>query len=216
MTLLSRIFDLYIDVNITLAITALVWLGAKLLLARFGNKLDFPVQLGLLNGLFAVIVLAPLGAAAYQYMLSAEVVPATMSVNLADYAVSQYLRGGIAIPAEDFQALLGARSQLSESVLSLAPGLGAGIALVLLAGFSVCAVRLSLSFGRLYRMLGSCHRWRRAGRVHLLLSDDALVPFSARGLVSHYVVIPSELLGEPEYRCQKSDPQQRCREWCGH
>jgi hypothetical protein len=41
MTLLNRIFDLYIDLNITLAITALVWLGAKLLMARFGNKLDY-------------------------------------------------------------------------------------------------------------------------------------------------------------------------------
>ncbi|GAB4530698.1 MAG: hypothetical protein Tsb0019_32460 [Roseibium sp.] len=198
MTLLNRIFDLYIDLNITLAITALVWLGAKLLMARFGNKLDFPVQLRLLNGLFAVIILSPVAAAAYQHLLSAEVVPASMTVNLADYAVSQYLRGGIAIPAQDFQALLGIRSQLSESILSLAPGLGAGIALVLFAGFSVCAVRLALSFFRLFRMLGTCHRWRRSGRVHLLLSDHALVPFSARGLVNHYVVIPSELLGEPE------------------
>jgi beta-lactamase regulating signal transducer with metallopeptidase domain len=198
MTLLNRIFDLYIDLNIMLAITALVWLGAKLLMARLGNKLDFTVQLRLLNGLFAVIVLSPLAAAAYQYMLSAEVVPAAMSVNLADYAVSQYLRGGIAIPAEDFQALLGARARFSENILSLASGLGAGIALVLLAGFTVCAVRLSLSFVRLYRMLGTCHRWRRAGRVHLLLCDHALVPFSARGLVNHYVVIPSELLGVPQ------------------
>ncbi len=53
MTLLNQIFDIYIDLNITLAITAMVWLSAKLLLARSGKKVDFSVQLGLLNGLFA-------------------------------------------------------------------------------------------------------------------------------------------------------------------
>lgn len=106
MTLLNQIFDIYIDLNITLAITAMVWLSAKLLLARSGKKVDFSVQLGLLNGLFALILLTPFAVMGYQHMLSAEVVPRTMSVNLADYAVSQYLRGGIAISAEDFQSLL--------------------------------------------------------------------------------------------------------------
>lgn len=198
MTLLDQVFDVYIDLNITLAITAMVWLSVKLLMARFGNKLDFPVQLGLLNGLFALILLSPLAVAGYQHMLAAKVVPAAMSVNLADYAVSQYLRGGVAISAENFQFLLGIRARVSEEVLTLATGLGAGIALVLVAGFAWFGTRLALSFVRLNRMLASCHKWRRQGRVHLLLSDHALVPFSARGLVNHYVVVPSELLGEPE------------------
>lgn len=198
MTLLSQVFDVYIDLNITLAITTLVWVSAKLMMARFGNKLDFSVQLGLLNGLFAVILLSPVAAAAYQHLSSLQAVPALQSLNLADYAVSQYLRGGIAIPAEDFQALLGLRARLSEAVLTLAPGLGTGIALGLLAGFVYFSGRLVTSFVRLYRTLGTCHDWRRNGRVHLLLSDHALVPFSARGLLNHYVVIPSDLLGEPE------------------
>ncbi len=198
MALLNQIFDVYIDLNITLAITALVWLSVKLLMARFGNKLDFPVQLGLLNGLFALILLSPLAVAGYQHLLAAQVVPATMSVNLSDFAVSQYLHGGIAIPAEDFQSLLGLRARLSENVLTMSPGVGAGIALVLFAGFAWFASKLALSFVRLNRMLASCHDWRRNGRVHLLLSDHALVPFSARGIFNHYVVVPSELLGEPD------------------
>ncbi|MEO9528063.1 M56 family metallopeptidase [Roseibium sp.] len=198
MTPVSQVFDVYIDLNITLAIATLVWVSAKLMMARFGNKLDFPVQLGLLNGLFAIILLSPIAAAAYQCMLSQQMVPAILSVNLADYAVSQYLRGGIAIPAEDFQALLGFRARLSESVLTLAPGVGTGLALGLLAGFAWFSGKLVTSFVRLYRMLATCHDWRRNGRVRLLLSDHALVPFSARGLLNHYVVIPSDLLGEPE------------------
>jgi len=198
MTLLNQVFDVYIDLNITLAITALVWLSVKLLMARFGNKLDFSVQLCLLNGLFALILLSPLAVAVYQHMLAADVVPAAMSVNLADYAVSQYLRGGVAIPAEDFQFLLGLRAHLSEEILTLAPGLGLALALALFAGFAWFGAKLVMGFVRLNRMLASCHDWRRQGRVDLLLYDHALVPFSARGFLNHYVVIPSELLGEPD------------------
>jgi beta-lactamase regulating signal transducer with metallopeptidase domain len=198
MTLLNQVFDVYFDLNITLAITALVWLAVKVLIARFGNKLAFTVQLGLLNGLFAIFILSPFAAVVYQHMLVSEVVPSAMSVNLADYAVSQYLRGGIAIPAEDFQSLLGLRARLTESILTMAPGLGIGIALFLFAGFAYFSLRLVSSFVRLNRMLSGCHSWRRLGRVQLLLSDFALVPFSARGLFSHYVVIPSDLLAEPD------------------
>ncbi|MDN3720690.1 hypothetical protein QW131_19145 [Roseibium salinum] len=71
-------------------------------MGRFANRLAFTLQLGLLNGLFAIIIVSPAIVAAYQHMLAAQVVPATLSVNLADYAVSQYLRGGIALPAQDF------------------------------------------------------------------------------------------------------------------
>lgn len=198
MTLLNQVFDLYIDLNITLAITAVVWLSVKMMIARFGNKLAFSVQLGLLNGLFAIFALSPFVALAYQHLLVAEVVPPVMSVNLSDYAVSQYLRGGIAIPAEDFQSLLGLRARVTESILTLAPGFGIGVALFLLAGFVYFATRLVTSFVRLHRMLSACHSWRRLGNVHLLLSDWALVPFSARGLTRHYVVIPSDLLTESE------------------
>ncbi|MCX2725523.1 M56 family metallopeptidase [Roseibium salinum] len=198
MTLLSLLFDIYVDLNVTLAITALVWLTAKLLMGRFANRLAFTLQLGLLNGLFAIIIVSPAIVAAYQHMLAAQVVPATLSVNLADYAVSQYLRGGIALPAQDFQALLGLRSRMTESILTMAPGFGAGVVLFLAAGFSYFAVKLIVSLVRLDRMLSACHLWRRNGRVRLLLSDHALVPFSARGLIHHYVVIPSDLLAEPD------------------
>ncbi|ASP34374.1 M56 family metallopeptidase [Labrenzia sp. VG12] len=198
MTLLNQVFDVYIDLNITLAMTALVWLSAKLLMARFGNKLDFNIQLGLLNGLFALILLSPLAVIGYQHLQAAAMVPAVPSVNLSDYAVSQYLRGGIAIPAEDFQSLLGLRARISENILTLAPGIGIGVAVMLFAGFAWFAGKLVLGFMRLNRLLDACHTWRRQGRVHLLLSDHALVPFSARGLFNHYVVVPTELLAEPE------------------
>ncbi|MET1412484.1 M56 family metallopeptidase [Roseibium sp. HPY-6] len=198
MTLLNQTFDIYVDWNITLALTAIIWLAAKLVLARLGRRLAFNYQLSILNGLFAVMILSPVAVAVYQQMQVAQVVPAAGSVNLADYAVSQYLRGGIAIPAEDFQALLGLRSRLTESVLSFAPGLGMGVVLFLLAGFSYFGIKLIVSMVRLARMLSACHEWRAAGRLQLLLSDRALVPFSARGFFRHYVVIPSELLAKPD------------------
>jgi len=198
MTLLNQIFDIYVDLNITLALTAIIWLAAKLALNRFGRKLAFNYQLAILNGLFAVMVLSPLAVAVYQHMQVANVVPVAGTVNLADYAVSQYLRGGIAIPAEDFQSLLGLRSRVTESILTFAPGVGMAIDLFLLAGFAYFSARLAISVMRLRRMLSGCHKWRRSGRVSLLLSDRALVPFSARGIYRHYVVLPSDLLASPE------------------
>ncbi|CTQ57628.1 M56 family metallopeptidase [Roseibium album] len=198
MTLLNQIFDIYVDLNITLALTAIIWLSAKLVLARLGKRLAFNYQLAILNGLFAVMVLSPVAVAAYQQMQMAQVVPVAGTVNLTDYAVSQYLRGGIAIPAEDFQSILGLRSRLTESVLSFAPGAGMAVVLFLLAGFTYFGAKLAVSVVRLNRMLAACHTWRCAGRLHLLLSDRALVPFSARGLRRHYVVIPSDLLARSE------------------
>ncbi|MEO1115687.1 MAG: M56 family metallopeptidase [Pseudomonadota bacterium] len=198
MTLLNQVFDIYVDLNITLALTAIIWLAAKLALNRFGRKLAFNYQLAILNGLFAVMVLSPLAVAVYQYMQVAKVVPVSGTLNLADYAVSQYLRGGIAIPAEDFQSLLGLRSRVTESIVSLAPGLGMAIGVFLVAGCAFFAARLGISVVRLKRMLSGCHSWRRSGHLHLLLSDHALVPFSARGLTQNYVVIPSELLAKPD------------------
>jgi len=198
MTLLNQMFDVYIDLNITLAFAATVWLAAKLLMERLGKKLAFTLQLGLLNLLFAVIFLSPAVVAFYQHLLIKEVVPAVYSLSLADYAVEQYLRGGIAIPAEDFQTLLGVSDRFTESVLTLVPGVGLAVALFLSAGFAWFGARLAVSFLRLERLLSSCHLWRSTGRVRLLLSDTALVPFSAREPVRRYVVIPSELLLKPE------------------
>lgn len=198
MTLLSQVFDVYIDLNITFAITALVWLATRTMLEHSGAKLAYTVQLSLLNVLFAITLLSPAAVLLHQHMVSGGVVPANMSVNLADYAVSQYLRGGIALPAQDFQSLLGLRTRLSEEVLSIGTGFGQAVFMIFLIGFLYFTTKFTVSLVRLHKMLASCHDWRRQGKVQLLLSDTSLVPFSARGLVRHYVVIPTELLAEPD------------------
>lgn len=198
MTLPNQIFDIYIDLNITFAITAVVWLVAKYALERIGIKLAYSVQLGLLNGLFVVTAMSPVVVALYRHLLDAGIVSGAMSINLADMAVSQYLRGGIAIPAQDFQALLGLRARLSEDILTLNTGLGTGIAVLFVAGVTFFGVKLLKAFVRLNRMLKSCHVWREHGRLRLLLSDTAIVPYSARGLVRNYVVLPTEFLTQSE------------------
>jgi beta-lactamase regulating signal transducer with metallopeptidase domain len=198
MTLPNQIFDIYIDLNITFAITAVVWLVAKLVLERLGIKLAYSVQLGLLNGLFIITALSPGAVALYRHLLDAGVVPGAMSVNLSDMVVSQYLRGGIAIPAQDFQSLLGLRAQLSTEILSLTSVLGAGIVAVFLAGVTFFGLKLAKGFIQLNRALDSCHVWRDHGKLRLLLSDTAVVPYSARGLTRNYVVLPSELLTQSD------------------
>ncbi|TYC52168.1 M56 family metallopeptidase [Rhodobacterales bacterium] len=198
MTLLNRLFDVYIDLNIILALTATLWLTARFLMARSGKKPAFSVQLGLLNGLFTLVLLSPIVVVLFLDLQAADVVPRGYSVNLADYAVSRYLRGGIAIPAEDFQSLLGLRGRFTETVLTLSSPAGVAIASLLLVGSAFFTLRLCAGFVRLARMLSACHHWRRSGNVSLLLSDTALVPFSAQGLIRYYVVIPSDLLARPE------------------
>ena len=196
MTLLNQIFDVYIDLNITLAVTALVWLAAKVVLSRLPRKLAYSQQLTLLNGLFAVLALSPAVVALYQYLVSLQLVPSAAALNLSDLVLAQFLRGGIDIPAQEFQNLLGLRAQLNENVLSFTPGIGGGIAVLLLAGFAYFSLRLIASFVRLSDLLASCHKWRRSGKIQLLLSDWALVPFSARGFNRYFIVVPSELLAK--------------------
>ncbi|QDG76599.1 M56 family metallopeptidase [Labrenzia sp. PHM005] len=198
MTLPNQIFDIYIDLNITFAITAVVWLVVKYVLERMGVKLAYSVQLGLLNGLFVITAISPGAVALYRHLLDAGIVPGTMSVNLADAAVSQYLRGGIAISAQDFQELLGLRARLSEEILALNSALGTGVAIFFVAGVAFFGLKLCKAFIRLNQMLASCHLWREHGRLRLLLSDTAVVPFSARGLTKNYVVLPTELLTQSE------------------
>ncbi len=198
MTLPNQIFDIYIDLNITFAITAVVWLMSKYVLERSGAKLAYSVQLRLLNGLFIITAVSPVAVALYRHLMEAGVVPGAMSVNLADAAVSQYLRGGIAISAQDFQSILGMRARLSEDILTLSSGLGAGIAILFAAGVTFFGLKLVKAFVRLNRMLRSCHVWREHGRLRLLLSDTAAVPYSARGFSRNYVVLPSELLMQSE------------------
>lgn len=196
MTLPNQVFDIYIDLNITFAITAVVWLVVKFVLERLGIRLAYSVQLGLLNGLFVITALSPGAVALYRQLLDAGVVPGAMSVNLADLAVSQYLRGGIAIPAQDFQSLLGLRARLSEDILALNSGWALGVAVFFAAGVLFFGMKLVRAFIQLNRALASCHIWRTHGRLQLLLSDTTAVPYSARGLTRNYVVLPSELLAQ--------------------
>lgn len=198
MTLLSQIFDIYINVNITFAVTALLWMAIRFLAEKAGARLSYVYQLGFLNMLFAVMLLSPATAFACRELISAGVLPQSLSVNLADYAVSQFLRGAIALPAEDFHALLGLRGRVTAEVFALKSTVGTAVLAILAMGAVLIAGRLVSGLVRLSRLLASCHVWRKHGRVVLLLSDTALVPFSARGLRTHYVVIPTEFLARPE------------------
>ncbi|GAA0775976.1 M56 family metallopeptidase [Roseibium denhamense] len=198
MTLTNQIFDIYIDLNITLGLAVVLWVIAKHIGSRLGLKLAFPVQLSLLNTVLVLVFLSPLGVLAFAHLHSEGAVPAYMAVNLSDYAVSQYLRGGIALPAEEFQSLLGFRAWLTESIVTAAPGIGLGIAAAFAASVAFGIGKLFLSLTRLRRLLAESHHWRSHGRLVLKLSDTVATPFSARGIFKNYVVVPTEMLASPE------------------
>jgi len=190
------ILGAYIDANILLMLALLLWFGTRLILNHAGLRHAYRAHLRLLNLVFAAVVLSPfltliLNAAIIRLMPG-------MSFNLADIAVAHYLNGNFAMKASEFEAFLGLRSHLIENLLVSATPFWTGLRYLLLTGAGISALRLGRNLWVLRQFLLSSYRWRRSGRVDLLLSDEVIIPFSTRGLWRYYIVIPSAMLTRPE------------------
>jgi hypothetical protein len=190
------ILGAYIDANILLMLALLLWLGTRHLLNLAGLRHAYRAHLRLLNLVFAAVLLSPFLTLALTAAIS-RLLPG-VSFNLADIAVAQYLNGSFTMKASEFEALLGLRAQFIENLLMSATPFWMGLRLVLLAGAGISALHLARNVWKLHRFLKSCYKWRRAGRVDLMLSDACTIPFSARGLWRFYIVIPSAMLTRPD------------------
>lgn len=195
MTAVKPVLDAYLDLNVVLALSALIWLAARAALGPTGLRHNFVVQLRVLKALCLCVLLSPLLALAVT-ALSAQIWPGR-AVAIGDIAVAAYLRGDIAMPATQFEALLNTRQRWVDLVLSgQSPVLTGLVAVLILAALRILARTVRDALAIRETVLNSFF-WRRSARVDVRLSDRITVPFAVRGLRRRHVVLPSHLLDTP-------------------
>ena len=191
----DTLLDTFIDTNILLIVAFALWSFARFALRRLGLRHAFGTELKLLNGVFLAVILSPF------LMLAVGTVQASgmargVNLSFSDMVVAHYLNGGFEMKATDFEQLLQLRGVFVQNILGGA-GWTAWMAIGLFLGGVVLGLgRLVYSVFCLRRIVSRSYAWRSFGRVRLRLTDQALVPFSTRGLRNYYVVIPSHMLGE--------------------
>ena len=195
MTAVKPVLDAFLDLNVVLVLSALIWLGARSVVAQTRLRHDYMTQLRILKALCVCVLLSPLlalGVAA-----SAAHFWPGRAVAIGDIAVAAYLRGEIAMPAIQFESLLNTRERWIDLTLSgQIPLLTATAALLALAAI-LALVRTILDALVIRDTVTGSYLWRRSARVDIRLSDRITIPFAVRGLKRRHVVLPSHLLDTP-------------------
>lgn len=186
---IETLLNVYIDANILLLVAYTLWSLARFLLTLMGLKHAYVTQLRLLNSGMVAIALSPffvwlLGGLTTQY-----------SMNISDIVVAQYLAGNVEISPTRLQMILGLRDDFLRDFAEQSSVLAQGTLVFLTAGFAWFSLRITNNILKLRRIISSSFAWRRFGRLHILVSDRALVPFSTRDLRNRYIVIPESMLG---------------------
>ncbi len=195
MTAVKPVLDTYLELNLVLALAALVWLVVRAALARTSLQYGFVTQLRALKALCLCVVLSPILAMGV-FALAAQI-SAQGAVAIGDIAVAAYLRGEIAMPATQFESLLNTRQRWADLVLSGEYPL-VSAALVLLAIVSAgYTLRIAYDAWTIRDTISNSFLWRRSSKVDIRLSDRITVPFAVRGLRRRHIVLPSHLLDTP-------------------
>ena len=194
MTQISSAFTAYINVNILLVLAFSLWLFIRFLLNRFGMKHAYQTKLRLLNGIFLAILASPFIALGYNRLAAGGMLPDALTFNLSDFMLSQYLNGRIGLQAGEMQQVLDMRETLETNLLNPTGWISQIIVALLLIGSVLCVLRCGHGTFKLRRIIASSYAWRRFGNVHLRLTDQSVVPFSARGFRRRYIVIPANML----------------------
>lgn len=195
MAQIKTLIDLYIDANIVLILAFLVWAGAMAVLRRRPGGQDFGLQLRLTEGIMLAALLSPL--IGIVFLGAVQAVSPHTTLNVADFAVAQFLDGRVEMKAQTFEQLLGLRGDLVGWLAGLESWGARVLVAGLLGGVVYWSLRILISFARLRGTLSRAFVWRRIGRLDLLISDEVSVPFSTRGLWRYKVVVPSVLLVQP-------------------
>lgn len=195
MTAVKPVLDGFLEFNVVLGLSALIWLAARATLARTSLRYGFVTQLRSLKVLCICVILSPVLAMGVSGFVS--LVSPGRAVALGDIAVAAYLRGEIAMPAAQFEALLNTRERWIDHVLS---GASSFVACVLVA-FALLSAFMTFRIARdawaIRKAVKSSFLWRRSPKVDIRLSDRVTVPFAVRGLRRRHVVLPSHLLNTP-------------------
>lgn len=188
----DALLNSYIDLNLLVCAGALLWLAARWVLRRTALATAYGPQLRLLNGMTVLLAAMPFLVVALNAIGIGH--PPTLS----DVLVSQYLQGNVGMSAVQFESMIGLREDLVRDLVYGAT-FGSRVATVFVViGTAVSLFLLGSAILRLHSALASAYRWKRIGRVDLLLSDDTAVAYSTRGLFRRYVVLPTSLLNDPQ------------------
>ncbi len=195
MTAVKPVLDAFLEFNIVLGLSALIWLAVRGGLALTPMRYGFVAQLRSLKILCIGVMLSPVLAMGVSGFV-AQVWPGRV-VALGDIAVAAYLRGEIAMPAAQFETLLNTRERWVDHVMSGGSVFVTCALITLVLVAAVLAIRVALNALAIRNAVSSSFLWRQSAKVDIRLSDRVTVPFAVRGLRRRHVVLPSHLLNSP-------------------
>lgn len=182
----------YLDLNLLIALGAVVWFGLRWGLRRTSLGMAFLPQLRLMNGLTVLLALAPLMALVFTTWVMAH------PPNIADFLVSQYLQGNVNVSATSLEATLGLREDFVREMLAQETLWSRVLVAAAAAGAGWCIAHICLSLWHLRVALKGAFVWRQIGRVQIRVSPTTRVAFSTRGLLRRYIVLPQSVLERPQ------------------
>ena len=195
MTTTEILLDLYLDVNILLIVAAAGWVT---LLAVLGRTRLRHCHEALLRGSYALcLAVIVLPVLLFVIGRTGQAAPILSKVSLSDFAVAQFLDGRIEMSPIAFENALNLRAGIVRDAAAFQGFIGQGIALLLLLGLIVGGFGLLRDLTHVWRLRRDSFTLHRKGRVAVLLSDTATVPFSTRGLRTFYAVVPTDFLIRP-------------------
>ncbi|WP_171131158.1 MULTISPECIES: M56 family metallopeptidase [unclassified Ruegeria] len=195
MTAVKPVLDAFLEFNVVLGFSALIWLAVRGTLSLTPMRYGFVAQLRSLKILCIGVMLSPVLAMGVSSFVS-QVWP-ERAVALGDIAVAAYLRGEIAMPAAQFETLLNTRERWVDHVLSGGSAFVVFALSVLALLAAVLAIRVALNALAIRKAVRTSFLWRQSAKVDIRLSDRVTVPFAVRGLRRRHVVLPSHLLNSP-------------------
>jgi hypothetical protein len=193
MTTGEMLIDLWIDLQVMLALAALV----ALLLAAAVRRLAAAPTEGLRLSLWRAALAA--GVATPPLMLAwaewqGPGLGAMAPLNVTDALLSHYLQGNIRISPEAVEGALGWREATVRALAAGAAPWAQAVLAAVAAGAAWHLGRLLRDMLRLRRVVGESYLWRRIGRVDLRLSESAAIPFATRGPRRRVIVLPVSML----------------------
>lgn len=191
METLEKLLATYLDINLLLIGTAMLWLAARTVMRRFEFRHAFTSQLVVLKTIVLSAVFLPVLLA---ILVHNSPVSQTVPVTLSDLMLAQYLQGNLSINPSFLESLLTAHQNIITQIANPNHPLITLVVLGMLmsAAFMVC--RAVFTFYRLRGVLDSAHSWRTFGKLYLLVSDTIRIPFSTRTAGRKYIVLPSSML----------------------
>ena len=192
MTAMKPVLDFIVDANVVFLVAFGLWALTQLALQKSRWKSDYALQLKLLRIVFLCVVFSPV--LSFLSLKMSHAIWASAPFTVSDLVVAAYLRGEIAMPAVEFEAMLNTRSRIFDSVLAgEMPWLTAIIGAIVL-GACALVVQAIWTVVHIHRLVTQSYVWRRTRTTDIRLSDTVSIPFAVRGPFRRHVILPSNLL----------------------